>query len=150
MKRIISMLMVVVLTCAVNAQAVVPTDPNETCQEAWQKYKKGDVLWKTGWGLFVPGLVGTAVCGGCSAMTSFIGRPPSERTPADYVPVRTCLSLCAISGGAFLASIPCLAVGQSQRKSAMKMLEKQNCTQEPAVAFSLQSSEKGLGIAMHF
>lgn len=59
MKRIISILLVVtcVLVPSLSAKGIVqPAEPNKECQSAWEKYKKADALWKTGWGLFGAGL----------------------------------------------------------------------------------------------
>lgn len=99
-----------------------PTDPNETCQKAWQDYKKADVLWKTGWGLFGAGAGLTLA--GCISWSytshSWNGWEGNTWTHPGF------LIMC-IGGGTFLASIPCLAIGQVRRKTAIKMYEEYNC-----------------------
>ena len=114
----------------VQAQVVLPpTDPNEACAEAWNKYHKGDVLWKTGWGLFVPGVAmiglgtGLGIAGGFGASA----RPPEERTWRDYATARAGWALCGIGSGMFVASIPCLIVGQVRRKNGQELYEQESC-----------------------
>ncbi len=125
----------------VHAQVVLPpTDPNEACAEAWNKYHKGDVLWKTGWGLFVPGVVGTALCSTLGFITSFTGYPPQEEpNPAPVI----CFSFMGLSAGAFIASIPCLIVGQVQRKKALKEYNEWNCAPELSCPEIVVNYKKG-------
>ena len=54
-----------------------------------------------------------------------------------------------IGSGATIASIPCLAVGQTRRKAAQNYYQK-NCAAEPPLTFAIQTSSNGLGIAMKF
>ena len=99
-----------------------PTDPNETCQQAWQDYKKADVLWKTGWGLFGTG-AGMAIAGSVAwTITNYDWKSENGSTWT-----HPGFSIMCIGGGIFFGSIPCLIVGQVRRKAAMKIYEKYNC-----------------------
>ena len=122
--RIVFCLLALMVFHALQAQIVVqPTDPNENCQQAWQDYKKADKLWKTGWGLFGAG-AGMTVAGCISwSYTSHSWTGWEGNTWAHPGFLIMCLG-----GGTFLASIPCLAVGQTRRKTAMKMYDEYNCT----------------------
>lgn len=135
-----------------HAQVVMqPSKPNEVCQEAWEKYHKGDVLWKTGWGLFGAGGA-MAIAGGVTGFISGFGasaQPPEERDPKVYIAPRTGYAIMGIGCGLFVASIPCIIVGQVQRKKAVKAYNEQ-CADQPPLTFSIQSSSQGLGLAMQF
>ena len=100
-----------------------PAEPNEVCAEAWNKYRKADALWKTGWGLFITGLVGTPACYGATAATLY----NHEMTPTELATNRACFSLTVICGGALVASVPCLIVGQVRRKGAMRTISEYQC-----------------------
>ena len=107
---------------AIQAQKILkPTEPNEACIEAWQNYHKADVLWKTGWGLFGAGAGMTLA--GCISWTC---APRAE----SYAFTRPGFIIMCIGGGAFLSSIPCLAIGQVRRKSAMVIYNEYNCSPE--------------------
>lgn len=150
-------LLVLMLVCSVaysnmRAQVIMkPSEPNTVCAEAWEKYHKGDVLWKTGWGLFgVGGAMGIA--GGVTGfITGFYGSayPPEMRDPKASIAPLTGYAIMGIGCGLFVASIPCIVVGQVQRKKA---LEEYNgkCSDQTPLTFSIQSSANGLGLAMQF
>ena len=107
---------------AIQAQYVLkPVEPNEVCMEAWQNYHKADVLWKTGWGLFGAGAGMTLA--GCIGWTC---APRAE----SYAFTRPGFIIMCIGGGAFLFSIPCLAIGQVRRKAAMTTYFDINCSPE--------------------
>ena len=154
MKKIIVVLMVLagMALHSVYAQEVLqPSKPNEVCAEAWEKYKKGDTLWKTGWGLFGAG-AGLAVAGGVTGWLTGFGtsaRPPEERDPSAYIAPKTGWALMGIGCGVFVASIPCIIVGQVRRKKALKIYNEQ-CEDQTPLSFSIQSSSNGLGLAMSF
>ncbi len=102
-------------------QILRPAEPNEVCIEAWQNYHKADVLWKTGWGLFGAGAGMTLA--GCIGWTC---APRAE----SYAFTRPGFIIMCIGGGAFLSSIPCLAIGQVRRKAAMTTYFDNNCSPE--------------------
>lgn len=135
-----------------HAQVVMqPSEPNEVCQQAWEKYHKGDVLWRTGWGLFVGGAVATAAGWG-GFMTCSFGPGPNataEQKSRQTAAIASTLTIASVGSAAFVASIPCLIVGQVQRKKAVKAYNEQ-CADQPPLTFSIQSSSQGLGLAMQF
>ena len=51
--------------------------------------------------------------------------------------------------GSLITSIPCICVGQVERKKATSLYN-QHCAAEPPLTFSIQSSANGLGLAMQF
>ena len=114
-------MLVFIASVCTNAQSLLrqPTDPNETCQKVWQDYKKADVLWKTGWGLFGTG-AGMTVAG-CVAWTS------TKYSWDGSVWTNPAFSIMLIGCATFVVSIPCLAVGQVRRQSAMKIYDDYNC-----------------------
>ena len=127
-----------------------PTDPSETCQNAWLDYKKADALWKTGWWLFGAGVIGSTAFGTAGYIT--LWRPGPDPLPGEKAPVNAapfCWAFFSASAGVLIASIPCLAVGQTRRKAAQGAYI-QRYSSEPPLTFSLQSSVNGLEIAMNF
>ena len=123
MKKLCILLVLFSITLnAIQAQKILkPTEPNEACIEAWQNYHKADVLWKTGWGLFGAGAGMTLA--GCIGWTCW---PRGE----SYAFTRPGFIIMCIGGGAFLSSIPCLAIGQVRRKAAMTTYFDNNCSPE--------------------
>ena len=135
-------------TLSLQAQNVTkPSDPNAACTEAWHQYKKADALWKTGWGLFVPGVALAATGSTVGVISAFGGgaNPPGQRDPKIVAASRTGWALCFIGGGMTIASIPCLCVGQARRKAALKSLKNEN-----EISLSLQVNEQGLGFAINY
>ena len=102
-----------------------PAEPNETCMEAWNNSRKADALWKTGWGLFGAG-AGMTVAG-CVAwsLTNYQWNKSHDNTWTNPG-----FSIMCIGGGTFFASIPCLAIGQVRRKSAMQIYDTNRCSPE--------------------
>ena len=126
--HLIAVLCFCLTSAAMQAQTIVqPSEPDVACAQAWKDYRSADKLWKAGWGLIIPGVVGTGLCGGMTFVTSFHGIPPEERMAKDRVPSRFCLSMTMICGSAMIASIPCLTIGQVRRKAAMKTINSLNC-----------------------
>ena len=153
MRKSFILLMACLVFSAIRAQTIAyPALPNEVCAKAWNNYRKADVLWKTGWGLFAPGVVmvglgtGLGIVGGFGASA----RPPERRTWRDYATARAGWSLCGIGSGMFVASIPCLIVGQVWRKNGEELYNAHKCVPETPLTFSIQSSANGFGLAMQF
>ena len=125
------LLCVLVLACvfvqAIQAQTMIqPSNPNDACAAAWQQYEKGDKLWKTGWGLFVPG-VAMATVGGAYGFTRMLGHDGSMTTNYPFIAGMTVFSAgCAMT----ISSIPCLVIGQKERKVARKTINEWNCAPE--------------------
>jgi len=122
----------------------------ETCEQLQQNYHKADVLWKTGWGLFGAGAAGSVVFGTLGYLSMWSGHEPSNpKTQPNINSVVIFWPLFAICAGAVVASIPCLAVGQVNRKHNTKLYHR-NCADQPPLTFALQASSNGLGVAMNF
>lgn len=125
------LLCVLVLACvfvqAIQAQTMIqPSNPNDACAAAWQQYEKGNKLWKTGWGLFVPG-VAMATVGGVYGFTRMFGYDGSMTTNYPFIAGMTVLSAgCAMT----ISAIPCLVIGQKERKAAKKTIDEWNCAPE--------------------
>ena len=125
------LLCVLVLACvliqATQAQTVLqPSNPNDVCAAAWQQYEKDDKLWKTGWGLLVPGVV-MATVGGTYGFTRMFGYDGSMTTNYPFIAGMTVLSAgCAMT----ISSIPCLVIGQKNRQAAKKTIDEWNCAPE--------------------
>lgn len=148
-KSIIVLMLFACVSLNMHAQVIMkPSEPNEVCAQAWEKYHKGDVLWKTGWGLFGAGGA-IAIAGGITfGVTGYARVDPEGRHVFNPTPLIG-YSVFAVGAGMFVASIPCVIVGQVQRKSASKEYN-ENCTDQTPLTFSIQSSANGLGLAMQF
>lgn len=118
----------------------------ETCEQIKLNYRKADVLWKTGWGLFVPGLV-VGTIGGCCIYFGSWGNYDGQHGGISPLSDSGC-ALLSVGGGMLIASIPCLAVGQ--RRKASQSMYQERCGDQPPLTFSLQTSANGLGLAMQF
>ena len=119
-----------VLYSTLHAQVFLsPAEPSEVCQQAWNDYHKADVLWNTGWGLFGGGLVMAGLGAGCGVGTAFgLGaRPLEEGDPKLIARNRFWWSICWIGTASYVASVPCLIVGQVRRKAAIRSYEELNC-----------------------
>ena len=125
-KSIIVLTLFACVSLNMHAQVIMkPSEPNEVCAQAWEKYHKGDVLWKTGWGLFVGGAVTSAVGWGTTCL--FSATPGPQPTPKRIAVGRTTLAIASIGSIALVSSVPCLIVGQVQRKKAIKAYNNENC-----------------------
>ena len=124
MRKSFILLMACLVFSATRAQTIAyPALPNEVCAKAWNNYRKADVLWKTGWGLFISGAVGTTACSIGTIATLY----KHEMTPAELATNRSCFSLAIVSCGVLAASVPCLIVGQVRRKNAMRTINEYQC-----------------------
>ena len=121
----------------------------ETCEQLQQNYHKADVLWKTGWGLFGAGAAGAVAFGTLGFLSMWSGHEPAPGQSSSPNLSPLFWSLFAVSAGAFVASIPCLAVGQVNRKHNTKLYNRY-CADQPPLTFALQASSNGLGVAMNF
>lgn len=122
-----------------------PQNPNKACEEAWNDYRKANALWITGWCLFSVGVASGVMEGLVFPMTAFNSGPNVEtRTSTKVV-----MGLMGVSSGMIVASVPCLIVGQINRKAALKTYREQ-CTSESSLTFDFRPSGGGIGIAMNF
>lgn len=148
MKNKLCLLLLACVTFStIQAQQILkPTNPSETCAQAWQDYRKADILWKTGWGLFGAGLV-VGTIGGCCIYFGSWGNYDGQHGGISPLSASGC-ALLSVGGGMLIASIPCLAVGQ--RRKASQSMYQERCGDQLSLTFSLQTSANGLGLAMQF
>ena len=126
---VLSIILILPLHTIQAQQIIQPAEPNEECLAAWQNYCKADVLWKTGWGLFGTG-VGMTIGGVLGwTLTKYEWQGSTWTNPG--------FPIMCIGGGIFMASIPCLAVGQVKRKSAIKLYNERDCSSETCDNFRL-------------
>ena len=129
---------------------VLLENPNAACAEAWQNYQKANALWKTGWGLFGAGL-GVGFIGGVMYPLGAFGNSSSPTgNPAARAKGLSGFTFLLVGSAMIITSVPCLAVGQTRRKAALKAYNENCAPDQPVVSFYLQSSSNGLGIAMKF
>ncbi|MBE6324970.1 MAG: hypothetical protein E7074_08375 [Bacteroidales bacterium] len=113
--------------------------------EAWQSYKKGTALWATGWSL-----AGVGVACIFAGELLLIGDAAAGLFESGHGPgVLAGLGLMIGGGALNIASIPCLIVGGKKKFSAHEIYNR-NCTKQPQVQLSLQTSQNGLGLALKF
>ena len=151
-RRILAViLMVCTAVLTLQAKAIPqPKNPSSACAEAWHNYRKVNALWITGWGLFGVGLGVDAVAGMILPIHTFGICTKPEGNPAARAAVKTDLALLGVGSGMMVASIPCLIVGQIQRKEALKTYKETCMSDQPDVHISFQSSADGIGLAMRF
>lgn len=127
MKRFLVFVLLALLTFdATQAQYPVrPAEPNEECMKAWNDYQKADRLWKTGWGLFGAGtgMVVGGLLGWTQSNYQWTNTHGSTWTHPGFI-------IMCVGGGTLLASIPCLAVGQTHRKTAINKYDILHCSPE--------------------
>lgn len=150
MRKIIFIIIVCMAVPALQAESIrQPKNPNVACAEAWQNYQKADAVWKTGWGLFGSGL-GLGVAGAVMFPIGAFGNTssPSGNPKAKAVAISGLTFVC-VGAGMVTASVPCLIVGQIRRQKALRSYN-ENCSSEPPLTFSIQTSSNGIGLAMQF
>lgn len=122
---------------SLNAQTVIkPTVPNEACMEAWNSYRKANTLWYTGWGLFSVGLVATTA-GAMTWTLSWVKMPRDQWSASQLAVNNSGMALMCIGSGMFIASIPCMAIGQARRKKAMNAYHEWGCSPETCDDFRI-------------
>lgn len=80
---------------------------------------------------------------------AIINNPPLVNGVKDYAVSDAGAVLMGVGLGSLITSIPCICVGQVERKKASNLYN-QHCAAEPPLTFSIQSSANGLGLAMQF
>lgn len=151
-RRILAVILMACTTVlTVQAKTVPqPMNPNASCAEAWNNYRKANALWITGWGLFGVGLGVDAVTGMILPGHAFGVSTKPEGNPAARAMVKTDLALLGVGSAMVVASIPCLIVGQIRRKEALKTYNETCMSNQSAVLFTLQPTADGIGLAMRF
>lgn len=151
MRRIFAIIILAcVMVSSMQAKSVPqPENPSAACAEAWKKYQKADALSKTGWGLFGAGL-GVGIAGSVLYPIGAFGASsePGGNAAGKRAAISGITLLC-VGSGAVVASIPCLAVGYTKRKAALKEYQ-DKCGEVQQLSFYLQSSSNGVGLAMRF
>jgi hypothetical protein len=79
----------------------------------------------------------------------YSNNPPLVNGVEDYAVSDAGAVLMGVGLGSLITSIPCICVGQVERKKASSLYN-QHCAAEPPLTFSIQSSANGLGLAMQF
>lgn len=129
---------------SINAQTILkPTEPTEVCMEAWNNYRKANVLWYTGWGLLSVGIPATAA-GTMTWLLSIIKAPYDQWTVREKAINGSGMALMWVGSGMVIASIPCIVVGQVRRKKAMTAYHEWDCYHETCegIKFKYQKADK--------
>ena len=110
-------------------------------QASYETFKSGYQCYNAGWWTLGAGL-GVDLVG--SILLAFI---PEENGDAMFYSGITCLGLGA---AAILASIPTIFVGYSRLNKGINMFNKSQATSIPQAYWTIQGSQDGLGVALHF
>ena len=105
-----------------------------TCEQLQADYRKANRTWIAGWSLLGSGVGLTAL-----GIGLFYGANNGALS----------LPCWCVGSAAVISSVPCICVGHTQRKKAMDLINTQ-CSDQPALTISIQSSANGLGLAMRF
>lgn len=127
----------------------------KNCPDAYNSYKKGCELWKNG---IIVGAVGIgAFAIGCGMLVAaatldysyyngYMGYYNYSNIDALYI-----AGSVALSAGALMqvAAIPLMTVG-GLKKWGSRRVYNNNCARMSQVSLNLQSSNKGVGLSLHF
>ena len=113
----------------------------DNCPEAYKSYKKGNRLWKAGFGLLGSGL----------GMTLLVG------TPLCVFGILEPDEACCIAGSFFITmgslatigSIPLLVVGGIKRNNSHEVYN-DHCKNPQYLSFSINAKANGVGLALNF
>ena len=112
----------------------------ERHQPAYEKFQSGYKCYQAGWGLLGAGL---AVDLAGSLLVAF--------TPDDNDAMFWSGASCIIAGGvAILASIPTIYIGYGRMNTGIDMYNIDQVNASPRAYWTIQGSENGLGLALHF
>ena len=110
-------------------------------QAAYEKFQSGYKCYQAGWGLFGAGL-GMDLIG--SLIVAF---GPEEGSDAMFYSGITCLG---VGAAAILASIPTIFIGYSRLNDGIDMYNMSKVGTVPQAYWTIQGSENGIGLALHF
>ena len=110
-------------------------------QPAYETFQSGYKCYQAGWGLFGAGL-GMDLIG-----SIIIACGPEEGNAAMLYSGMTCLGLGA---AAILASVPTIFIGYARLNDGIDMFNMAQTGARPQAYWTIQGSENGLGLALHF
>lgn len=110
-------------------------------QAAYEKFQSGYKCYQAGWGLFGAGL-GMDLIG-----SLIIAFGPEEGSDAMFYSGITCLG---VGAAAILASIPTIFIGYSRLNDGIDMYNMSQVGLAPQAYWTIQGSENGIGLALHF
>ena len=110
-------------------------------QPAYETFQSGYKCYQAGWGLMGAGL-GVNLVG--SLLVAFI---PEEGNEAMLYSGLTCLG---VGAAAVLASIPTIFVGYARLNNGIDMFNMAQTKSEPQAYWTIQGSQNGIGLALHF
>lgn len=110
-------------------------------QEAYKTFKSGYQCYNAGWWTLGAGL-GIDLAG--SILLAF---SPEKNSPAMLYSGITCIGLGA---AAIIASIPTIFIGYVRLKKGINMFNKSQAAAVPQAYWTIQGSQDGLGLALHF
>ena len=110
-------------------------------QPAYETFQSGFKCYQAGWGLFGAGL-GLDLVG--SIMWAFV---PEQGNEAMFYSAAGCV----IAGGlAVIASLPTLFIGYNRMGNGVDMFNMSEAAGAPQSYWTIQGSENGIGLALHF
>jgi hypothetical protein len=110
-------------------------------QPAYQTFQSGYKCYQAGWGLFGAGL-GVDLVG--SILIAFA---PQDGSDAMLYSGMACISAGA---AAVLASLPTLFIGYSRLNEGIDMYNMSQVGAAPQAYWTIQGSQNGIGLALHF
>ena len=110
-------------------------------QAAYEKFQSGYKCYQAGWGLFGAGL-GVDLIG--SLIMAF---GPEEGNDAMFYSGVACLG---VGAAAVLASIPTIFIGYARLNDGIDMYNMSQAGAVPQAYWTVQGSENGVGLALHF
>lgn len=122
------------------------------CEQAYKQYRKGQQMVGWGAGLFVVG-AGLFV-GGFVGAHDKCDNGVRDLNDSEYLYFNrdgcaVWLSMIVVGSGMLVSSIPLMAVGVKNKKSAYKTYNKQ-CASGNAITLNLQTSRNGIGLSLNF
>ena len=110
-------------------------------QAAYEKFQSGYKCYQAGWGLLGAGL-GVDLIG--SLIFAFA---PKEGNDAMFYSGMACLG---VGAAAILASIPTIFIGYARLNDGIDMYNMSQAGAVPQAYWTVQGSENGVGLALHF
>ena len=110
-------------------------------QPAYETFQSGYKCYQAGWGLLGAGL-GMDLIG--SLVIAF---GPEEGNDAMFYSGITCLG---VGAAAILASIPTIFIGYARLNDGIDTFNMSQATSTPQAYWTIQSSQNGIGLALHF
>ena len=110
-------------------------------QPAYEKFQSGYKCYQAGWGLFGAGL-GMDLIG-----SLIIAFGPEEGSSAMLYSGMTCLG---VGAAAVLASIPTIFIGYARLNDGIDMFNMSQAASTPQAYWTIQGSQNGIGLALHF